>query len=494
MQITMRSRSYVSSFAAISVCLALSVAEAGPWAQVGDAQLRSDIELLAGAGVTDNVTMQWPLPWAALLDRVDPPGALNGQPDYVREAADRVRVLGTAATKSGQLRSELTVDLASAPNVVRGFDAMGRQEILGQASIEYLWKMTAVHIQLGARSTSKGDRQVFDPDGSYIAQRIGDTVVYAGYLTHWWGPGWISAMSVSNNARAIPQVGISRISTAPFESPWLSWIGPWQMEFFVGVLDGPRIARNTIYDGFRFAVSPIPHLEVGLSRTDQMCGTGHPCKPLVAYFTGINGSSGPNSVNDQGNIDIRYSYDFSRWAFEVYAQAMNEDNWPFAKSSSSHLFGGSIWVPYQGNIARLTIEYTDSLATANLFGGNIQHGTAYNNGQYPDGMRYRGRTLGFSLDSDSRLFTVQASLTDNLQRSLTLTYHRADVSSPWNTAGNAVTTGPATINLGQLRLSVPFEVNESRLRLEIEGRLQDDQPRPDKGFLASIEAAITVGL
>ncbi len=53
------------------------------------------------------------------------------------------------------------------------------------------------------------------PDDTYIAQQIGGVAVYAGYLTHWWGPGWISALSLSNNASPIPQIGISRLGTTP---------------------------------------------------------------------------------------------------------------------------------------------------------------------------------------------------------------------------------------------------------------------------------------
>ncbi len=313
-------------------------------------------------------------------------------------------------------------------------------------------------------------------------------------MTHWWGPGWISAMSLSNNARPVPQIGITRISTTPFDSPWLSWIGPWQAEFFVGVLDGPRIARNTIYDGVRFAFSPLPHLEIGIARTDMMCGTGHPCKPLVGWVGGINSASGPNIVNDEGNIDVRYSGMFGRWAYEVYAQAMNEDNFPFVKSQSSHLFGGSVWMPYKGSITRLTVEYTDSRATQDLFGGPILHGAAYNNWQYADGMRYRYRTLGFSLDSDSRLLSVQAAFTDRSAWSYTLTYHHAIVSDPLNLSGNVVSSAPVTINMVQARASLPLELSERPIHLDIEGRLQDDQPRPDHGRLATIEIALRAGL
>ena len=55
----------------------LTQAWAAPWAEVGDVQLRSDIETLAMAGVIDNLTTEWPVPWTRILDRLAVSGALN---------------------------------------------------------------------------------------------------------------------------------------------------------------------------------------------------------------------------------------------------------------------------------------------------------------------------------------------------------------------------------------------------------------------------------
>ena len=479
---------------AAAVWLAIGAAIAGPWAEVGDAQLRSDIDILATAGVIDNMTMTWPIPWDGILNRLDQPNALASQPDYVRDAAFRVRERGVEQTPTGVVRASISIDAASNPAVVRGFDALGRQTAQGQATVEYLSDTTAMHLSVGGQTANRTDRQTLVADGSYIAQRLGNAAIYAGYRTHWWGPGWISAMSLSNNARPVPQIGITRIDTTPFESPWLSWLGPWQMEFFVGVLDGPRIARNTIYDGFRFNFSPLPHLEIALARTDEMCGTGHPCKPIAYYVDLTNQNNNVNHVNDEGTIDVRYSGAFAHLAYEVYLQFMNEDTNPFIHSGTSHLFGASAWLPIDGGVERLTVEYANSLATYEIWGGGIQHGFSYNNGGYPDGMRYRDRTLGFSLDSDSQLLSVQADFTDEHARAFTLTYHRALVSDPLNTGRNVVTTAPATINILEGRMSLPLKLSASGMHLDLVGRLQDDQPRPDKGFEVSVEAALTINL
>ncbi len=494
----MRSRfRFPASFGAF---LALgSVAMAGPWAEVGDAQLRSDVEVAAAAGLLDNVTMQWPIPWTGILGNLQDEKKIDALPDYVREASERLLARGRYDVHLHHARAEVSIDYTSSPSVVRGFDGLGRATFESRASYEYVSKDTAIRLSLGAKKGRETDRQTLVLDGSYVAHRIDGMVVYAGYMTHWWGPGWVSALALSNNARPIPQVGFSRVYTDPSDWWLLSWMGPWQVEGFVGVLNGPRTARNTIYNGLRVAFSPIDHLEVAVSRTDQMCGSGHPCNPLKGYFNLMNQDSDVNIVNDQGTIDIRYSDSFGTWAYEFYTQFMNEDSSPVIHSGTSHLVGGSIWLPFEAGVGRLTVEYADSVATRDIWGGGIFHGFSYNNWDYPDGMRYRGRTLGFSLDSDSRLLSILAVFTDKRNTEYSLTLHHAEISSGQisatpSTWTNVVTTAPIIANIVQARVAVPFNFQDTRLRLEIEGRVQDDQPRPHRGALAAVEVRVTFGL
>jgi len=473
-------------------------ANASPWAEVGDAQLRSDIELLAAARMVDGITTHWPLPWLglrrALLENKD---ALTKEPANVQAAAARVLAAAGTQLESHRLKTSATVDIASTPSVVYGFDGLGRGKAEAQISGEMIFDTTAIRISAGGELSdwSKGGQGKFKPDGSYLAQKIGGAVVYAGWLSHWWGPGWVSALSLSNNARPFPQIGIERLDTSAFETPVLSWFGPWQMEFLVGLLDGPRIANNTLYSGLRFTFNPLPGLEIGLARTEEFCGDGHPCKPIAYYFNFANDPAHPNHVNDQGDIDVHYSGMAWGTAYELYTQVMNEDSDPIAHSGTSHLFGASVWLPLGDRTLRLTTEYTDSIATQNIFsfGREIYGGTgyAYNNYDYVDGMRYRGRTLGFSLDSNSRLASLQASWINRHGWTYTLSYHHARISTPQTAPGaNIVTTSPVTVNLGEARVSIPRRWGT----IDIAGRLQDDQPRPNRGFEASIETALTINL
>ncbi len=463
-------------------------AQASPWAEVGDAALRSDIEILAAAGLIDNITTQWPLPWQGIVDRLASRD-IASHPPYIREAANRVRGHAMQQTQTG-IRFGAYAGFATTPSVVRGFDAMGRGDYQAAVMMERnSGTGTSFRLSLGIIQDRAAGQTSFMPDGSYISQRIGGAIIYGGYLSHWWGPGWISALSLSNNARPFPQVGIARTGTAPFQSPWLSWLGPWQGEFFVGLLDGPRVARNTLYSGVRVSFNPLPGLEIGLARTDQACGTGHPCNPIRDYFHLTNTDRNPSPTNSQGNIDIKYTgMGFGR-PFEIHTQIMNEDSNPVIHSFSSHLFGGSAWFEIAGHTTRLTIEYADSISTLDIFRfGSRLYGSSYTNVFYIDGMRYRGRTLGFSLDNDSQLLSFQANWRDAADWNYTLSYHNASISTAQSPPGsNIVSSAPVKINLAEARLRVPWR----RFTFEFAARLQDNQPAPDRGVLVSVESVLS---
>jgi hypothetical protein len=483
----------------LAVALALlgaGRAAASPWAEAGDERLRSDIELLATARMVDGITSQWPISWRGLYARLDDNSALDFQPSYITAAAGRVRSRARIETNTG-FQAIAEMDVTNLPSVVRDFGALGRQKAQASLSVQYNLDTTSFRLNIGAETTDRLDRQTLMFDGSYIAQLVGNSIVYAGYMPHWWGPGWVSALSLSNNARPFPHVGIMRAHTSGFTWPVLRWLGPWQAEFFVGVLDGPRINRNTVYDAVRLSINPLPGLEIGVARMDQMCGTGQPCKPLAEWLHFSNNSRGANQMNDEGLIDIHYSGYIGRLPFSIYAQEMNEVQSNPLPQTVSHLYGGTIWASRPEGVARLTMEWASSIPTYQLFWGHVDHGMAYNNGQYRDGMRYRNRAMGFSLDSDSQLLSLAADWTSARQWDYKFTLYHADVSNPYITTGllgtrayNAVTTSPVRINMAEGKMSFPLR----NMMIDLAVRAQDDQPRPDRGFTAAAEIRVRAAL
>ncbi|HEY3637841.1 MAG TPA: capsule assembly Wzi family protein [Rhizomicrobium sp.] len=468
--------------------------------------MRSDIEVLASAGLIDDVTTQWPLPWGGVLNRLEKSDTLELEPDYVRAAAERVEEEGRNAIAVDRVNYAVTVDFTNLPNVVRGFDALGREDAQGEVSGEWMGEDSAVRLQVGAQSLDRFDHQTLLLDGSYAMHRIGDALLYAGTITHWWGPGWDTALSLSNNARPFPQVGITRMDTKPFSSSWLSWLGPWQAEFLVGLLDGPRLARNTLFDGTRVSFNPLPGLEFALARSQELCGSNqppttyfngsHPCNPFAEYINVRNDLSHPSESKDEVDFDLRYTNRVQSISYALYTQEMNRDTGPFVHSDTSHLFGVTAWMPMWDTAVRFTSEYADTISTQNFFSFNKDfYGQTYWDYKYQDGWQYRGRTLGSSLDTDSRLASFHASWLSTQNWTYTLSYYRASIGSP-NTpttdssfaasGANRVSATPVTIDMEEAKVHVPFE----GFSIDLAVRLQDDQPRPDRGFAASGEVAL----
>lgn len=461
---------------------------AAPWASVGDDQLRSDLTLLNDAGIAQTMVTQWPVPWRGVVDALQDSPTLDAQPRYIREAIRRVRARAQRETAEGG-RAETLLDATNRPALVRGFNAEG----YGKGTIQETAEITAgrsdLHVEVGAIAGQKGQHGVqFDADGSYLAQRFGNVQLYGGEVTHWWGPGWASALTYSNNARPFPQIGIATAGPLRFKTPLLSWLGPFRAEALVGLLDDTRIARHTAFTGIRVTLNPARGLEIGGSRTQILCGSGHPCS-VTDVFDLRNNDTNPSKTASEGEFDVRYGWRLGGVPVEVYTQIMNEDSSPVTHSYSSYLVGGSIYVPVAKNTMRITAEYTSSISTYNLFSfGNVGYGISYNDGKYPDGLRYRGRDFGFSLDSDSRLYTLQANLTDSYDRNYTLSLHRALVSRPQTGAANVLTPAPVNINYAEARVATPFRIGV----LSLSGRVQDDQLRPAHGFTAAAEVSFRI--
>ena len=463
---------------------------ASPWAEVGDSALRSDIEILAAAGVIDDVTSQWPLPWTAIARRIEST-RLAGQSEPVREAAERVLTRAHHETADGW-QAGASVDLTNRANVVYDFGGLGRGDAQSQVSLTYNDRLFSGRLALGIYSPGiSGRGTLLNADDSYVATKLGGALLYAGQVSHWWGPGWISALSLSNNALPMPQIGIERLDTSAFKIPLLRWLGPWQAEFFVGLLDGPRVDDRTLYNALRVTFNPAPGLQIGLARTQEFCGAHHVCDPLRGYFDLNNDPTHTDITNDEGLIDIEYKREIAGLPVSAYMQLMNEDSSPFTHSGTSHLFGAALWRMIAGHVTRFSAEYADSVATSDIFSfGDVLHGFAYPNYTYTDGMRYRGRTLGFSLDTDSRLLSLQMAWSDDGGRFYQFSLHHAMISDPLNPLGNVVTTAPVLVNLGEVRVSMPLPT----AKLDLAVRLQDDQPRPDRGFAVGFEAAVHFAL
>lgn len=484
--------------------VAASPVRAEPWVEVGDRGLRSDIEILVARGLIDGPTTTWPLP-AGQFERLSGDLLLANQPEYVQLAAKRVlaRLLGEGQPQG--LVPEAELRLTNSPNTVHDFGTTARDKATGSAGFVWDSDHFSAGLRVGSQPRLDNSDSQLALDGTYLSFLAGNWQLYGGLIDKWYGPGWTSSLTLSNNARPIPKFGLMRNNPHAFETPWLSWLGPWQFDTFVGVLNGPRIDTNTLLAALRLTLEPVRGLEIGIGRTSELCGKNHSCNPIKDEFHFSNSDSNPNPANDQATVDVKFTRSIGNVSVSPYAQLMNEDTGPFTHANTSYLFGTSLAGPFghDGAQWRVTAEYTDTIATLNWFSFDKHNfGAAYNDVKYPDGMRYRGRSLGFSLDSDSRLFSLAGLLSSSSGWIYRLVYYRANVNTEqlaglvptvypdqfYNpVAFNAVSAKPVQFDEVEAGLTVPLRP----LTLDFAVRGQDNQVFPEGGGKFSAEVGVT---
>lgn len=53
------------------------------------------------------------------------------------------------------------------------------------------------------------------PDKNYLAWKLDDDLqVHGSSPSHWWAPGWILGLVLTNDARPMPQIGLQRVGGA----------------------------------------------------------------------------------------------------------------------------------------------------------------------------------------------------------------------------------------------------------------------------------------
>lgn len=468
-------------------------ATAAPWIEVGDRSLRNDVELLAARGLIRGPVTSWPIPagvFASLRDEA----ALAGQPEHLRAAARRV--LARLGGPNG-LRPAGEVRLASAPNLIRDFGDAARDEVDVRVGLDHDSERFAASLRVGALSAVDGENWQPTLDGSWATLLVGGWQVYGGLVDKWYGPGQVSSLVQSNNARPYPRLGVTRNATEAFETKWLSWLGPWQIDFSLGLLEeNSRQVRDTWLGTLRFEFMPVQGFTVGLTRSAQFCGEALGCHPLRAAFDLDNTDQNRNNTNEQATIELKYVHDFRVVTVSPYVQFLNDDTGPFFNAYTSYL-GGVHWTgPWgsDGSSWSVTAEYSDTRATDDWFEFDDRlPGFAYNNNEYVDGFRYRGRTLGSSLDSDSVLVSLVGAMTDAAGRSVRLAWHDAQINSdalafdsPFPAYVNTVSSRPVRVHQIEGSVSVPWRA----LLFDLGLRWQDATPFPDRGAEWNVEAGV----
>jgi hypothetical protein len=393
------------------------VAAASPNIASGDLALRQDIQRLADYGVIRQTITTWPLAWGPLLSDLNATGLVD-LPPAVADALVRVRTRAERETRVAELRFNVRVAVAEEPTRIRSFQSTPRGNVDVAAGFDWTGDWLSVDLN-GQYVDSDQDNDEFRLDDSYIGVIAGNWSFGASTLQRWWGPAWDGSLILSNNARPFPSLTIDRVFTNAFETKWLSWLGPWDLNVMFGQLEEERAVPNAQFFGMRFNFRPIPSLEIGLSRSAQWCGDGRPCDldTFIDLLLGRDnsGDDGIDPDNEPGNqlagVDIRWVPPFGNRPIALYGQFIGEDE---AGGFPSRWMGqfGAEWSGYV--MGRWSSHgFLEFSGTSCQFHESSEiFNCAYNHSIYQTGYRYRGRSIGHGADNDARVVTAGLSLTD----------------------------------------------------------------------------------
>jgi len=401
-----------SFFAALPLLLSFS-SSAEPWVDTSNIFLRASIQQLADAGYIKTPTTTYPLMWINIAN--DLTGIpLNSLDEKTQDSYAYVMHQLKLAK-----RNEKTIEFNAALKDKR-FTSFGdsfREK--NNIGIRTSWMSDSFAVKLSTTYSNSIDDKI-RYDGSYLATFVGNWVISVGMQDKWWGNGWDSNLSLTNNARPIPALSFTRKAAEPFVIPFTEYGVPWTVTSFMGVMDDNRVIKDTLLWGFRLNFKPTQNLEIGITRLAQWGGEGRPQNGSTFWNVligkdncgagGLDCSLGQEPGNQQAGYDIRYTASILNNPFSIYGQYYAEDgdnNSSFGfLTEPVTLFGIDTHIAPFNKPSTLYVEVSDTYADCSDTNG-IDIGNCFNEHHtYRTGMRYEQRTIGHLYDNDAKTLVV----------------------------------------------------------------------------------------
>jgi hypothetical protein len=422
-------------------------ADAG-WFDSGDIQLRLDLQLLNDAEVIRYPLNQWPIPRAALRYAIGNAKEHLATNAAVMDALARVRA--RIAPRPGAL-SFNAVARAGEPGLLRGFDTIARENAELGGGVGYDSGRFSLGLEVvGVADPSDGHG--VRADGSQATAELGNWLLSANMLDRWWGPGHESSLILSNNARPMPTIMIERAAATPFETRWLSWLGPWRFNLALSQMeDSRKDIDKPLFMAWRVAIMPSKDIEIGFSRTAQFCGEELECNlnvfgNLLAGNDNVGIDATPENEpgNQMAGFDIRWNSPIGNLPYALYAQYIGEDESSYLPAKYLGQIGFELWKPLaNGGLVQGYAEYANTTCSG-LSSRGPYYDCAYTQGKFnQEGYRFHGRVIGHTTDSDAESYVVGAIYSSPGGALWSATARAARLNHDGFDPRNTVSAGPA---------------------------------------------------
>lgn len=377
-------------------------AYANPWIEVGDERARHHLSYLKDTGAINIPLNSWPINWADVsreLADITLDGLTNKQVwsyRYLRHAKKQAdRPLKT--TKRFYGSNSLTP--------FNHFASESRDQYYASSETTVLTDHFALNIEIQT-VRNPADNEKLRYDGSYIATQLGNWIIGAGAIERWWGPGWQSSLTISNNARPAPGFFMRRNESFGSNLPVASLLGPWTLELFANTLEKERAVSRARLLGGRFTFMPFSFLEIGHSRT--ILRGGDKARNPVEITTESTPSNAKEEQPAHISYDARISIALSDISFAAYGQTLRQKvNSRISESASAKrpdetakLVGAESGFSWGAAHNRIAIEYSNT-ENKQPTDDSGTYRDIYTPPQYPTGFRHYGRTIGESAGANA---------------------------------------------------------------------------------------------
>jgi hypothetical protein len=361
---------------------------AEPWINTNELYLRSDIELLADAGIIHVPITTYPLMWSGIIKDLDKIKEQRILSPY-RSAYWRIKKAYRSAFLNQQHQQLQIVSNNSEP-LFRGFGDTLRGKLALKASAHKIHSHLAWKLNVIRSYRTKNTKKV-SYEGSYISTTFKNWVLKIGSIEQWWGASWDSSNILSNNALAPLGVFLNRNYSDPPNFFLLNWIGYWNVSTFYARLSESENEISKAFTGLSFSMKPIESLEISARATKLFAHSFiKPFKKTVDQ---------KKIIHEQKRIatDLRWRLPYLT-SFGVPSHLYTQFAYDAKKEQTHRIFGVSTMLLLSNQQWRFYAEYSDSQRYS-YRSSNFQSTSSY----FP--YHYRNRSLASSYEPQSRVKT-----------------------------------------------------------------------------------------
>ncbi|OGT43147.1 MAG: hypothetical protein A3F13_05280 [Gammaproteobacteria bacterium RIFCSPHIGHO2_12_FULL_40_19] len=417
--------------------LMASSALAGPWLLPGNLSVKSDIDLLADAGLIKAPVMTWPIAWVNIGPELLSPetkAKLPTEPESVQLAYQRIVTLYQKSYQPYKSQQGAYIAGSNRLNPFPTFQYQPYAKFANGISTAYQMKHFAESANISYYSApNQSYSNYVHIDNSYADLLLGNWAIGFDQFNRWWGPGYSDAMILSQNAEPFPALGIQRMHAEAFKTKWLHWIGPWSVSSVVSENGSsyyryPVSVDNDLFWFTNISIRPFQSLQLDVSRNVLFAGTQRSMTwPMFdnlvtgqdAYVNGLSVRDAPGSeewdIGGKLNLESLLHIPVS-----LYQQTTFMADYPIQVSSSHYLrlpdyttflLGGSTSTQIKSDTLRIYAEYEYNITRYWWWMWKIACPDPYGNGQYP--YTYYNKLLGSPIGSEGIGYTLGAILNEN---------------------------------------------------------------------------------